>query len=385
MCLKSQRGRLSTACNVAIAQTEAAFRELKSRGEEPMPPGQGPPFHHHPHAAGFVLFMIFLSALLCLCSGCARKLRKKPEGAKGDMKAVLVALADPANAELKAALEDAAGVGLPSGPGWKRRVRAALEANPELKVAVDAAVAQAVRLMADDDEDEEAASGARKTLRAGDGALAVATAVTKSNAAAAATTEAPKPHPGAVCARRVMKCWAVVVGFILMAFFFGLLGSCGGRRHGGGPPPQDEQGGAAEEGPSTEDESYEDGQGPDGGPPPPPRHASPLEGFVFAIGCGFLIMGVCGVLHHLCTKCGKPRSQESAVEEDSVAEEDVEAATVDDISAAKAAAKAKYAATATTQPPANSAVILVRSAPVAYQVLSAPPPPSLDEIRQSAL
>jgi hypothetical protein len=124
MCLKSQREYTSIDCHMAIAETEAIYRDLKSRGMTPTPPGagMGP---HTPHMFGVVFVL--------LCCLCCLKGRRCHHRRKLKMKRTLAALAS--KQDIKSALEDAAGTSLPS-PGWKQKVALALEANPELKEAI---------------------------------------------------------------------------------------------------------------------------------------------------------------------------------------------------------------------------------------------------------
>jgi hypothetical protein len=387
-CLKQQRGVLSLDCNLAIAQTEAAFRELKGRGENPQPPHLG---HGGPHSeGGFVLFLVFV---LCLCAGCGRKLSRPHDhdglhgSKKGEMKAVLAALADPANTELKAALEDAAGVTLPSGPGWKRRVFAALNANPELKAAVDTAVAESSRLLRDGDDDDEA-----------DEEKVVLVDVEKQGSAGgrSSSTAAPVQHPGAVCAARVMKCWAFVMAFILVAFFLNLVSR-------GPPPPRDDEEEKAAGG-SEDNATNEDGSSSaDGGPPP----RSPLEGFLFSIFSGFFLIFVCAALFRLLKKCATLCCGATAADTAEAAAaaaatgseeyndlEQQQATTLvcvdDDMATAKSAAKADYSNAKLLSPSTTASVVVPSTAVRVAQSAAVAVPaarvgvPALNDLRKES-
>jgi len=157
---------LDPECRQALARTQAIYRDLKSRGLEP-----------HPEAMGDLLLLgLVLGALAVLALG----LKVVLKGGRGKHRVGHVLEAASKHPRLKAALEEASGVPLPP-PGWKREVHRVLEANPELKAAVE-------RINQDPEADiqlEKTSPEANKAKK--------------------------QPHPGAECARVVLTSLALLI------------------------------------------------------------------------------------------------------------------------------------------------------------------------------
>ena len=188
-----------------------------------------------------------LCCLLC-CVGCRRRCHRKR------MKKTLEALAK--HPELKAAVEAASGTSLPVA-GWKRRVHAALDANPRLKEAVSAAV--------------------------------VAHKAEEKEAGAAQHDPSGRHHRGLF---RCCRCVAVCSGtFMLVSLVCSLLQQPP-------PPPQEQREGGGGGGGGDAGEEYEEGQQPENAPEP-----NPLVGFLFAVVGGLSIILACSLLCKLCRCC----------------------------------------------------------------------------------
>jgi hypothetical protein len=140
-CLRDHKAETSVGCRAAVARTEALYRALEQQGEAPHPPGHGGGGEdgeagneggRHTHPA--LLYGALLVALLVGC-GVARRRRRRRHTRRRMRHALHTLERHPA---LKARLEDAAGVALPSYQ-WQLKVSAALAANPSLTHALASA------------------------------------------------------------------------------------------------------------------------------------------------------------------------------------------------------------------------------------------------------
>ena len=135
MCLKQQRNLIvSSRCVAAMEVTESLFRDLKQQGVDPRE-AVGFGGHHGPQHVGPHFPLVLL--LLFICCGCYLCVKRRRCKHRKRMKRILEALAT--QPELKSALEVAAGTPLPV-LGWKNKVFAAIEENPQLQEAVESAI-----------------------------------------------------------------------------------------------------------------------------------------------------------------------------------------------------------------------------------------------------
>lgn len=134
-CLRDHLDEAATDCVSAIESLDAIYEDLSTRGIDIPPPPDAP--HGHPghdlHAAGGMCFFLFLLLLPCMC--CVTRVHHARHRRR--MRQSLRAL--ESNTELRSAVEAAAGTPVPT-PGWKCKIHAALEANPELRQELDKAM-----------------------------------------------------------------------------------------------------------------------------------------------------------------------------------------------------------------------------------------------------
>ena len=146
-CLRTHLTSTSPPCRAAVARTDSIYLYLSQSGDAPRPPPHHPPSHDDldddevngahgeghpppPHARwtnGLLVLALLVSCVL------ARRRRLSVRQARAKVAQALQTL--DSHPALKLALEDAAGVTLPS-PQWKFKVHAVLAANPRLQQAL---------------------------------------------------------------------------------------------------------------------------------------------------------------------------------------------------------------------------------------------------------
>uniref|UniRef100_A0A7S2SWP1 Uncharacterized protein n=1 Tax=Rhizochromulina marina TaxID=1034831 RepID=A0A7S2SWP1_9STRA len=130
-CMRDHKDQLSPSCTAAIQVVEDML------ASSPQSDDSDEDEHHHHGAGGCLLLLVVILVSLACCVRCGHKCRR--------MRRIHRALL--ANRELKQAVQDAAGTPVPS-LRWRRKVFAALQANPSLKNAVDAAIVEQAKIPA---------------------------------------------------------------------------------------------------------------------------------------------------------------------------------------------------------------------------------------------